>query len=150
MSLTRRSCIKKSSYSAAAVTALGTGVALANGTTSNLCLWWKDYEYHPNGGQGATLSAFGPNGLNDNQAAGHVLNAVKSSLLSGANTTVTHEEKRANQGQLLDPPTITIMSVDLPAGTSLSITRVNAGGRTLYSLVIPNGTKVKIRQRFRK
>ena len=34
MSLTRRSFIKKSSYSAAAVTVLGTGVALAQQTTS--------------------------------------------------------------------------------------------------------------------
>lgn len=154
MNLTRRSFIKKSSYSAAAVTILGTGVGLAEGESqSNVLVKWHLWIYTTTG-ETEGLNFLGPPNLDDDEVLENML--VNPESIGGLNFV-------ASQGVIGDTKTFLgpqfsewweFISVDYPPGTTGAVVDrepvVEDGvvTGTIYTIRFPIGTIVKAKQRF--
>lgn len=140
MSFTRRSFIKKSSYSAAAVTAFGTGVGLGDHTS--LPIRTKTFTITPLVNYNVVIK--GPSGLTDPQKIALFLaNAADPDLSSRITkhrpgvlgvTEVTHTHGGSVE---LDPPVIQINNMEPPVITGLNEQPLG-GGESNYTFVLPS------------
>lgn len=154
MSLTRRSFIKKSSYSTAAIGFLGTGIGFAEGgNETGVLVKWHLWVYTTTQ-EIEGLNFEGPPNLDDDEVLANML--VNPESLGGLNTV-------ASKGVIADTKTFLgpqvsewwqFVSVDYPPGTNGAVVDrepvVEDGVEvaTIYTVRFPVGTIVKAKQRF--
>jgi len=158
MNITRRSFVKKTSYSAAAVTVLGTGVGLADAGSSANPLMWESWEMQMLADKTITVTSteeLNLTGLNndlillDKLVRNAIVDSSNGFTTSIANViTVTYDHAHGGDHEYT-PPKVHVQSGNFVRENPTSGTFDAATGLYSYVVTVKSGYTFKMRKEYR-